>query len=62
MGMDYGSFKKADFAEGKNIIFVDFGHSKLTASLIRFTDTTMEVLYEKYNRNLGCRDIDKKIF
>lgn len=22
----------------------------------------MEVLYEKYNRNLGCRDIDKKIF
>lgn len=48
--------------EGKNVIFIDFGHSKLSASAIKFTDGKMEVITEKADRNIGCRDIDRKVF
>lgn len=62
IGLDYGSFKKTELAEGRNVLFIDFGHAKLSLSLIKFDDVNMEVLLEKFNRNLGCRDIDNKIF
>lgn len=61
-GLDYGGFKKNEMGDGKNVLFIDFGHSKLSASLVRFTETNMEILAEKHNRNLGCRDIDMKVF
>lgn len=44
MGLDYGAFKKNEMGEGKNVLFVDFGHSKLSASLIKFTNSDMEIL------------------
>jgi molecular chaperone DnaK (HSP70) len=47
--------------DGKNVLFIDFGHSKLSASFVRFTESKMDIIFEKANRNLGCRDIDKKI-
>ena len=63
MGLDFGMFKKEEMkGNSKNVIFVDLGHSKLTVSLLKFSGSTMEVLAEKYDRNLGCRDIDLKIF
>lgn len=62
MGLDYGSFKKSEMGEGKHVLFLDFGHSKLSASLIKFTDSIMEVVMERSARNLGCRDIDRQIF
>lgn len=62
IGMDYGNCKKSDIAEGKNIVFVDFGHSKLSLSLIKLNEGKLEVVLEKFNRNLGCRDIDRKVF
>ncbi len=46
----------------KNIAFIDFGHSKLSASLLKFSTGNMEVLVEKFNKNLGCRNIDMKLF
>lgn len=61
-GLDYGSFKKSEFQTGKNVAFIDFGYSKLAASLIRFASDKMEVILDKSSRNLGCRDIDRKIF
>lgn len=44
------------------MVFVDFGYYQLSLSLIKFTQTTMEVITERSNRNLGCRDIDQKVF
>lgn len=40
-GLDYGGFKKSEMKEGKNVLFVDFGHSKLSASLIKFTENSL---------------------
>jgi len=57
--LDYGSFKKSEMGDGKNILFVDFGYSKLSASLVKFTESKMDIVYEKADRNLGCRDIDR---
>lgn len=37
IGLDYGNDKKAQFTEPKHVVFVDFGHAKLSASLIKFT-------------------------
>lgn len=48
--------------EGKNVVFVDFGHSQLTTSLINFTSAKMDVMVQLSNRNLGCRNIDSKVF
>ena len=62
MGLDYGAFKKNEMNEGKNVLFVDFGHSKFSASLIKFTNSDMEILNERSIRNLGCRNIDMKVF
>ena len=63
MGLDFGMFKKEEMKDhAKNVVFVDFGHSKMTVSLLKFSGSTVEVLAEKYDRNLGCRDIDLKIF
>jgi molecular chaperone DnaK (HSP70) len=61
IGLDYGGFKKSEMGNGKNVLFVDFGHSKLSASFVRFTESKMDIIFEKANRNLGCRDIDIKV-
>lgn len=39
--MDYGSFKKSEIGEGKNVVFIDFGHSKLSLSLVKLGDTKL---------------------
>jgi heat shock protein 4 len=62
LGLDYGGFKKSEMGEGKNVVFVDFGHAQLTTSLIRFTETQMDVIVQMSNRDLGCRNIDFKVF
>lgn len=41
IGMDYGSFKKSEIGEGKNVLFIDFGHSKLSLSLVKLGDTKL---------------------
>lgn len=48
--------------EGKNVVFVDFGHAQLTTSLVHFTETKMDVIVQLSNRSLGCRSIDEKVF
>lgn len=45
IGYEYGFNRKNEFAEGKNVLFIDFGHSKIGASLIKFTKTGMKTLY-----------------
>jgi molecular chaperone DnaK (HSP70) len=59
MGLDYGSYKKSEMAKGRNVLFVDFGYSKLSVGLVSFSETRMEVVFERADRNLGCRDIDQ---
>ena len=64
MGLDYGMFNHRNLANSKqkNVLFVDFGHSKMTSSLIKFTDSQMEVIHEKHHREMGTRNIDMKIY
>lgn len=62
MALDYGGFKKNQMGEGKNVLFVDLGHSKLSASMVKFTSSDMEIIAERHHRNLGCRNIDVKVF
>jgi heat shock protein 4 len=61
LGLDYGGYKKTEMAKGWNVLFVDFGYSKLSVGLVGFSHHKMEVVFEKGDRNLGCRDIDQMI-
>lgn len=37
-GLDFGLFKKGEMSEAsKNVAFLDLGHSKLSASLLKFS-------------------------
>ena len=62
IGLEYSYEKKSELEGERNVVFIDFGHSTLSASLIRFSESKMEVILEKSTRNLGCRNIDAKIF
>ena len=41
---------------------MDFGHSKFSATVMKYSGDDMEVLLQKNKRNLGCRDIDQRLF
>ena len=44
--LDYGMFRKADLSNDKarNVLFIDFGHSKFSTFLCSFTKDEMNVL------------------
>lgn len=58
--LGYGIFRKAelDATVAKNVIFVDFGHSKTSAYCASFTKEKFKILAQSDERNLGARDID----
>lgn len=60
VALDYGMFRKNDLhaTNARNILFIDFGHSKLSAFVCSFTKEKMTTLLQCHDRNLGCRDID----
>jgi heat shock protein 4 len=60
VALDYGIFRKNDLDPKvpKNVLFIDFGHSKLSTFAYSFTKEKMTELAQHHERNLGCRDID----
>lgn len=50
VGLDYYSNHKTDFQsdEPKNILFVDFGHSKLSLTVIAFTKDKISILAQHH--------------
>jgi molecular chaperone DnaK (HSP70) len=60
--LNYGFFRKSDFAEkggeGRNVVFVDFGHSKMTVTVATFWKGKNKIICHVSDRNLGARDID----
>lgn len=60
VALDYGMFRKNDLhaTNARNVLFIDFGHSKLSAFVCSFTKDKMTTLAQCHERNLGCRDID----
>ena len=53
-------FRKADLdaKNARNVLFIDFGHSKFNVFACSFTKEEMNMLYQEYQRNIGCRDVD----
>lgn len=60
VALDYGVSRRNEFQEkeARNILFIDFGHSKLSLTTVAFTNSKIGVLSQYHERNLGCRDID----
>jgi len=58
--LGYGLFRKAELdpVVAKNVLFVDFGHSKTSAYVASFTKEKFKILAQSDERNLGARDID----
>lgn len=64
VALDYGLFRKSDLdaEKARNVLFIDFGHSKLGVFACSFTKSEMNVLEQEFSRNLGCRDIDYHLY
>lgn len=59
LGISYGLFRKADLTEvPRNVLIIDFGHGKLSASVTAFTKEKMTALLSLSDRNLGTRQFD----
>lgn len=62
IGMDYGFYKMNEFSEkeeeAKVVLFVDFGHSKLSLYAIKFTKNYQKVVFQAHSRQLGCKNLD----
>ena len=60
IALDYGIFRKNDLDanNARNVLFFDFGHSKLSIFVCSFTNGEMNVLEQEHCRHIGCRDID----
>lgn len=60
----YGIFRKSELDELKPryVAFVDFGHSKFSAFIAKFTKDKLKIISQINDRNLGARDIDLKMF
>lgn len=58
--MNYGIFRKADLhADNARIVgFADVGYSKTSFTLTAVKKNGAEILYEKYDRNLGVKNLD----
>lgn len=54
----YMSHREELTEEPKNILLVDFGHSKLSLTVVSFCKGKIKVLTQHHERNVGCRDID----
>lgn len=61
--MNYGIFRKGDLVDDKPrlVAFVDFGFSKTSVFLANIWKNKAEILYEKNDRNLGVRNLDKNL-
>ena len=62
--MDYGISRKSELDEQqpRNVLFIDFGHSKLSAYVCAFKKDSAQFIEQVHSRNLGCRDIDSEVF
>jgi len=59
VALSYGIFRKKLLTKDvKNVVFVDLGHSKLSAFCAGFTNEKCTVKAEAHARNVGCRNID----
>lgn len=60
VALDYGIFRRNDLdaKNPRNVLFVDFGHSKFSVFVAGFTKEKVTILSQKHNRFIGCRDID----
>lgn len=59
ISLSYGIFRKKELTKDpKNVVFIDLGHSKLSAFCTAFTNEKCEILAEAHARNVGCRNID----
>ena len=58
--LDYGIFRRNDLdaKNARNVLFLDFGHSKLSLFAASFTKDKATMLAQRHERHLGCRDID----
>jgi heat shock protein 4 len=61
--LTYGFFRKADLSdkESRLVVFVDFGHSKLTVTFASFLKDKMKIISHTSDRNLGARNIDNAL-
>ena len=60
IALSYGFFRKAEFTDKpRNVAFVDFGHGKLTATIVQYTKGKLKILSHVSDRNLGARNIDE---
>lgn len=63
IGMDYGFYKMNEFPEkeeqAKVVLFVDFGHSKLSIYAIKFTKNYQKVIFQTHSRQIGCKNLDE---
>lgn len=59
LALSYGIFRRQELsATAKNVVFIDLGHSKLSAFCAGFTNQKCTVLAEEHARDIGCRNID----
>lgn len=61
IALNYGFFRKADLPEkepGRNVVFVDLGHSKCTVTIASFLKGKMRIIIHNSDRNLGARNMD----
>jgi len=60
--MDFGFGKRHEFekedSNAKNVLFIDFGHSKCNLFVTAFNNDHMKIIANKFNRQLGCKNID----
>lgn len=63
--LNYGFFRKKDLPEKKeeprHVVFVDFGHTKLTVTIANFVKGKCKILCHHSDRNCGARNIDYQI-
>lgn len=59
VAISYGLFRKKELDNNpRNVVFVDFGHSKTSAFVGSFTSDKLKVVSQVHDRHLGCRDLD----
>lgn len=60
VALNYGFFRRPDLSEKdpRIVAFVDFGHSKLTVTIVSFLKGKMKMIIHKSDRNLGARNFD----
>jgi len=64
IALTYGFFRKGDLDETvpRKVVFIDYGHSKLSCTYAQFLKGKMKILYTHSNKNMGARQIDYQLF